>query len=147
MPPVACILLLARQSPPIDPAQPAGSDSFAWMLLQTLLALAVVCGLMYVLFRWVLPRLSPTGSQRGMVRVVDAVTLEPRRNLYVIEVTGRWLLIASSEAGVQLIGELDAAAAKQEEELHARGRANRRGLGSAAVEVLTGSLARLKNRR
>lgn len=90
-----------------------GDISFFLMLLRTVVALGLVCGLAYILFRWVLPRLQFPTSTRRLVRIVDTVALDARRSLYVIEVTNRWLLIASSEAGVQLISELDAAAAKE----------------------------------
>jgi flagellar protein FliO/FliZ len=123
------------------------SSGFAWMLLQTLLALGLVCLLIYALFRWVLPRLGASGSLRGMVRVVDVLKLEPRKSLYIVEVAGRWLLIASSEAGVQLISELEAEKARQEAELRARAQVNRRSVGSVLFDLFTESLTRLKNRR
>ena len=87
--------------------------------MQTVMALAFVCGLAYLIFRVILPRLSGVGfSTNNMVRVIDRIGLEARKNLYVIEVAGRFLLIAASESGVQLIAELDAeAAAEAEREL------------------------------
>ncbi|HEX8368790.1 MAG TPA: flagellar biosynthetic protein FliO [Pyrinomonadaceae bacterium] len=92
--------------------------SFLWMLVQTVMALAFVCGLAYLIFRVIMPRLSAGFSSNNMVRVIDRIGLEARKNLYVIEVAGRWLLIAASESGVQLIAELDAeAAAEAEREL------------------------------
>jgi flagellar protein FliO/FliZ len=94
------------------------STNFLWVLLQTIMALTFVCGLAYVIFRVILPRLSVGFSSNNMVRVIDRIGLEARKNLYVIEVAGRWLLIAVSESGVQLIAELDAeAAAEAEREL------------------------------
>ncbi len=90
------------------------------MLVQTFLALAFVCGLAYLIFRVILPRVSGVGafSSNNMVRVIDRIGLEARKNLYVVEVAGRFLLIAASESGVQLIAELDAeAAAEAEREL------------------------------
>lgn len=93
-----------------------GGASFVLMLLQTFLALGFVCGLAYVIFRWVLPRLSAVRSPGGMVRVVDRVGLDARKSLYVIEVTGRWLLIGVSESGVQLLSELDARSAEEAEQ-------------------------------
>lgn len=96
-----------------------GDISLFLMLLRTLVALGLVCVLAYILVRWVLPRLQfPTATHR-LIRIVDTIALDARRSLYVVEVTNRWLLIGSSEAGVQLISELDAAAAK--EEVAARG--------------------------
>lgn len=87
------------------------------MLLQTAVALGVVCGLAYVIFRIVLPRLNavPTPDS-SMMRVVDRTYLDQRKTLFVIEVAGRWFLVASSEAGVQLVSELDADAAAEAEE-------------------------------
>jgi flagellar protein FliO/FliZ len=95
------------------------SLNFLWMLVQTALALTFVCGLAYVIFRVILPRVSGVGfSSNNMVRVIDRIGLEARKNLYVIEVTGRFLLIAVSESGVQLIAELDSeTAAEAEREL------------------------------
>jgi flagellar biogenesis protein FliO len=95
------------------------SSSFWWVLLQTIMALAFVCGLAYLIFRVILPRVSGFGfSSNNMVRVIDRIGLEARKNLYVIEVAGRFLLISASDSGVQLIAELDAeAAAEAEREL------------------------------
>ena len=90
----------------------AGGTSLFVMLLQTVVALAFVCGLAYVIFRWLLPRLNVARTGGRMVRVVERAGLDARSQLYVIEVAGRWLLIASSQAGVQLLSELDPQAAE-----------------------------------
>lgn len=85
--------------------------------MQTIFALLIVCGLAYLIFRIVLPRLSVGYGSNNMVRVVDRIGLEARKSLYVIEVAGKWMLVASSESGVQIICELDpqtAALAEQE---------------------------------
>jgi flagellar protein FliO/FliZ len=87
--------------------------NFFMMLLQTFLALGFVCGLAYVIFRWLLPRLHSVRPAGGMVRVVERAGLDARKSLYVVEVAGRWLLISSSEAGVQLVSELDAEKAEE----------------------------------
>ena len=36
------------------------------------------------------------------------IALEPRRSIYVVDVAGKHLIVGSSEAGLQLLGELDA---------------------------------------
>ena len=86
--------------------------NFLTMLLETMLALGLVCGLAYLVFRIALPRLNAVRSANSMVRVVDRVGLDPRKSLYVVEVAGRWLLIGASEAGVHLVSELDAKTAE-----------------------------------
>ena len=86
------------------------------MLFQTLVALAFVCGLAYVIFRVILPRLTTNYGANNMMRVVDRIGLDTRKSLYIIEVTGRWFLVASSENGVQMISELDAKTALEAEQ-------------------------------
>ena len=86
------------------------------MLVQTIFALLLVCGLAYLIFRVILPRLAVSYGAHNMVRVVDRIGLEARRSLYVVEVAGKWLLVASSESGMQLICELDAEAARLAEQ-------------------------------
>lgn len=98
------------------------SLSFLWMLVQTLVALGLVCGLAYVIFRVVLPRLAVGYGNSNMVRVVDRIGLDARKQLYVIEVAGKWMLVAASENGVQFISELDAEAAVKAEEMVAASR-------------------------
>src|SRR5215212_6272992 len=89
----------------------AGGASLFVMILQTIVALAFVCGLAYFIFRWLLPRLNVARAGGRMVRIVERAGLDARSQLYVIEVAGRWLLVSSSQAGVQLISELDPKAA------------------------------------
>lgn len=84
--------------------------------MQTIFALALVCGLAYLIFRVILPRLTVNYSANNMVRIVDRVGIEARKSLYVIEVAGKWMLVASSENGVQMIAELDAEEARLAEQ-------------------------------
>ena len=92
------------------------SLSFVWMLVQTVFALLVVCGLAYLIFRVILPRLAVNYGANNMVRVVDRIGLDARKSLYVIEVAGKWMLVASSENGVQMISELNAEEARLAEQ-------------------------------
>jgi flagellar biogenesis protein FliO len=86
------------------------------MLVQTILALLFVCGIAYVIFRVILPRLSTNYGGNSMIRIVDRAGLEARKTLYVIEVAGKWLLVSASEEGVQLVSELDPKTAREMEE-------------------------------
>ncbi len=120
---------------------------FVLMLVQTLLALLLVCGLALVVFRVVLPRLQAAGASRSMVRVVDRVGLDARKSLYVIEVGGRWLLVGASEAGVHLVSELDPATAEAAAERLARLRTERQTPVGRAGESFADTLARVIRRR
>lgn len=147
---VAFVVLRWQEAAPYNPAQyegGGGAVSFLLMLLQTLFALALVCGLAYVIFRWVLPRLQVTRSANSMIRIVDRVALDTRKSMFVIEVGGRWLLIASSEAGVQLLSELDAAtAARLADELE-QSRLSWRNSPNVSREAIADSFARILKRK
>jgi flagellar biosynthetic protein FliO len=124
-----------------------GGVNFFLMLLQTVLALGLVCGLAYVIFRWLMPRLSVVGRAGGMVRVVERAPLDQRNSLFVVEVAGRWLLVASSEKGVELVSELDAGAAGEAERAALEKRPTF-GTDAAAVrEAFADRLARVMNRK
>lgn len=76
-------------------------------LLQTLLALAAVCILAWVVLRWSARRGLGIGG-RGRVRVIERVPLDARRALYLVEVGERVLLIGAGDGGAPaLLAELD----------------------------------------
>lgn len=127
-------------------AQTGGLDFF-FMLVQTLFALALVCGLAYVIFRVVLPRLNVTRSAGSMVRVVDRIGLDARKSLYVIEVAGRWFVVAASEAGVQLVGELDAESAARAEQEAADARPTFGAPARAVRSAFAERLAQMMNKK
>lgn len=144
------LLLLWQEPVPFSVPGSGSGASFLLMLVQTVLALGLVCGLAYALFRWVLPHLTQVsgGAPGSMVRIVDRVRLDTRKSLYVIEVAGRWLLVASSESGVQLISELDgenaeAAASSIERRRPALSTLN----AAAAREAVSDRFARLLGKR
>ncbi|HEV2861530.1 MAG TPA: flagellar biosynthetic protein FliO [Pyrinomonadaceae bacterium] len=121
--------------------------NFVTMLVETMLALGLVCGLAFLVFRFALPRLSTVRSANSMVRVVDRVGLDPRKSLYVVEVAGRWLLIGASEAGVHLVSELDARSAEEAAEELERRRAAPSPTVVAARRAFADRLARLMNKK
>jgi flagellar biosynthetic protein FliO len=146
-------LILVLWQTEVTPEQFQSGGSLLWMFVQTILALGFVCLLAYVVLRVVLPRLNVGTAGKSMVNVVDRTPLDQRRSLYVIEVTGRWLLIGSSESGVQLISELDAEKAEQEAEaigagaVSTRARATLSQAGVSARSVFADVFARRGNRR
>ena len=117
------------------------------MLLETMLALGLVCGLAYLVFRFALPRLSTVRSGNSMVRVVDRVGLDPRKSLYVVEVAGRWLLIGASEAGVHIVSELDAETAREAADELERQRAAPSPSLTAVRSAFAERLAQLMNKK
>jgi flagellar biogenesis protein FliO len=92
-------------------AAPLADTSFALDLLRTLLALGLVCALVFVSLRLLARRGFAGfafGRSAGPVRVLQRVPLEPRRALYLIAAGKRVLLIGSGDGGApRLIAELD----------------------------------------
>ncbi|MDQ2747472.1 MAG: flagellar biosynthetic protein FliO [Acidobacteriota bacterium] len=90
-----------------------GWFDIVWTLLQTAFALALVCGLAILIFRYILPKLNVISYNKSIVRIVDGASLEARKRLVVVEAAGKYLLLAVSESGVQMITELDGAAVEE----------------------------------
>jgi flagellar protein FliO/FliZ len=79
---------------------------YGWYLLQTLLALAAVCALAWVVLRWGVRRLYG-GASSGRVRVLERVPLDPRRSLYLVEVGGKVLLLGAGDGPMTTLAEVD----------------------------------------
>ena len=84
-----------------------------WMLVQTAIALGLVCGLAVLIFRYILPKLNVVSFNKSIVRVVDGASLDARKRLIVVEVAGKYMLLALSESGVQMVSELDGASVEE----------------------------------
>ena len=86
-------------------------------LLQTLLALAAVCILAWVVLKWAAQRGLGIGAGKR-IQIVERVGLDARRALFLVEVEGRVLLLGVGEgAAPALLCELsptEAAAGKRD---------------------------------
>ncbi|MEJ7617525.1 MAG: flagellar biosynthetic protein FliO [Pyrinomonadaceae bacterium] len=93
----------------------SGGAALLPTVLRTGTGLALVCGLCFAVVRVLLPRLCALrpGTTAAAARVVCAITLEPRRRLYVMEIAGQWMVLSTSEAGVRLVTLLERAAAEE----------------------------------
>lgn len=77
-------------------------------LVQTLLALAAVCVLAWVVLRWASRRGLGIHGGRGRVQVLERTPLEPRRALYLVRIGDRVLLLGAGEgASPTVLAELD----------------------------------------
>jgi flagellar biogenesis protein FliO len=87
--------------------------SYGDLLVTSLFVLGAVCIAAFVAVRLFGHFLS-AGRARGshLLDVVARVPLEPRRSLYVVEVAGKTLLVGTSEMGLSVLSELDAAEVK-----------------------------------
>jgi len=90
-----------------SPHGSTGGPAFASQLLQSLIALLLVCVLAWWVLRW-MARHSPTlpGSAGRAVHVVERTVLDARTALYVVRVGERWLLLGVAERALTLLAEL-----------------------------------------
>jgi flagellar biosynthetic protein FliO len=102
------MILAARQTAP-------GPENLEWvsselmMLVQLAFVLAAILALAYVVLRVIVPRVlgvNPAGA--GPIAVVARYPLEPRRNLYIVQVGTELFLIGTSENSIQFLTSLDA---------------------------------------
>jgi flagellar protein FliO/FliZ len=110
------VLWFATGDPVEDPIR--GLETGAEALVQVAVVLVAICILLWVVVRWILPRMARAAGARGirlgggkLIRVVDRCPLEPKRTLFLVEVAGRFVLLGSSEGSITRLGgeELDAA--------------------------------------
>ena len=76
--------------------------------LKVILLLAGILALGYASLRLLAGRrgLMPGQSRSGQLAIVDRLPLEPRRSVYLVRAGSQHFLLASSENGIQTLGEL-----------------------------------------
>lgn len=93
-------------------ADTAGNADFSLAagFLQMLASLALVIGVIFVVYyiscRWL--KITPTA--RGVsryIRVVETRFLAPKKSLLLVEVSGEYLLLSNSGDGLQLVKQID----------------------------------------
>ena len=85
------------------------SGGLAGAVLQMIASLAVVIGIIYLIYyasnRWFKGLAVAKGS--GLIRVVETKYLAPKRSLMVVEVAGEYLLLGNGSEGMRLIKKLE----------------------------------------
>lgn len=77
-------------------------------LVQTLIALAAVCVLAWVVLKWSAKRGFGVIGQGKRVRVLERVPLDARRSLYLVEVGDKVLLVGAGDgASPTVLSEID----------------------------------------
>ena len=85
--------------------------SMAGAVLQMFASLAVVIGIIYLLYyasnRW-FKGLTLGKNRANLIRVVETRHLAPKRSLMLVEIAGEYLLLGSDNGGMRLIKQLEA---------------------------------------
>ncbi len=94
--------------------------SFISQLSQTLIALLVVCGILWLVGRFAISRLSNVrfggGSSGESIKIIEKLQIDPRTSLYLVEVGRARMLLGSGEKGIHLVSRLDTAPGSMETE-------------------------------
>jgi flagellar biogenesis protein FliO len=77
----------------------------AGYVLQVIIALVIVVGLIYIIARFVLPKMRVSGTGR-VIQVVDRVMIEPQVAAYILKVGKKSWLIAASNKNIEKIADL-----------------------------------------
>lgn len=82
--------------------------SFGWLLVKTLVAMGVILGLIFVLFRYLVPKMQMGRLNQGShIQIVERVGLEPRKNLYVVRVGKKNILVGTTEQSISNLVDLN----------------------------------------
>ena len=84
-------------------AAPTGYGSLFLPALQTLAALAIVIGLIYLLLHRLLPRLIQRAQQGKVIRLIERVPLDQKHALFLIEIYDEKLLLGGGEQTLSVI--------------------------------------------
>ena len=96
---------------------PSGREMFYKMLLSSLLVIALGIGAIYVSKR-MLPRISSRPNKK--IRVIETAHISPRKELHLIQVGARQLLIASTNEAVTMLADVTDPASDFGAQLEAR---------------------------
>ena len=100
-------LLAAVAEAGSGPVMPS-TGGFGWKLLETATLLLAVCLIAYVAIRLLSRRRSLRGQvgAMGRLEVLDHLSLEPKRSLWVVRAGSRVLLVGLGDAGPTTLAEL-----------------------------------------
>ena len=101
-------LLLQIPQVPVAAPTPSAAVDFSWLFLKMFLALGVVSILAILILKYLVPRLGFAKRLHGgkLFRVLSRLSLEQRKKLYLIQIAKRYLVIGTSESGIQMISEV-----------------------------------------
>ncbi|MCL2178411.1 MAG: flagellar biosynthetic protein FliO [Proteobacteria bacterium] len=110
------IVLASAQVPPESSVElPPLELGLGWMLFQTLLVLAGVILLAYILLSWGGKRLLRLrdGRGRGAIWVVERVSVDARKSLLLVKVVKDYFLLSNGERELTVLSKLDAEEVEQ----------------------------------
>lgn len=83
---------------------------FGWMFVKMISVLAILVIILLLVGRYLLPRLGrgrwAIGQKGKLISVVDRFALEPRKNVYLLKVAKKYILVGTGDHSVHALTEL-----------------------------------------
>lgn len=103
----ALLLTFPASEPASSSSTPVGlQTNYGTMLLQMVIAVALVCLLAYAILKWGLQRMVGARDAAENMEVLSRMPIGPSRSIMVVRVGPRFLIVGSSETEISLLGEL-----------------------------------------
>jgi flagellar biogenesis protein FliO len=106
------VTFLLAQAPDLlaDPAPipPSQSLDLVGSMVKMIVMLLVTLGVIYLVLHKGVGKLVERNNIGKRVKIVERVSLEPRRSLYLVDIDGKQMLIAAGEGGVTHLKDVDA---------------------------------------
>lgn len=104
------LLLLAESLPETLPQNLGGLEAsvdFTWMFIKVILVLALVCMTAFGVIKYLLPKATfVKQGKNSEIEILERFALEPKKNLYILKVGSRFLLLGTSENALNPLMEL-----------------------------------------
>lgn len=109
-------LLSILSTIPTEPASPSSAVDFSFLFVKMLLVLVVVSVLAIITLKFIAPKLGLFKNfQKGShFSVLGRYVLEPKKSLYLVNIGKKYLVIGTSDHGINLITEISEEEAKKE---------------------------------
>ena len=83
---------------------------YTWMFLKMVGVLGLLILIMLLVVRYLLPLITRRGmigkGAKGFISILQRFPLEPRKNIYLLKVAGKVLLVGATDHSINLLSEV-----------------------------------------
>ena len=102
------LLLVETQPTPNFLSADTSSLDYSWMFMKVMAAMVLVCVGALLVIKYLLPRTHfVRRAQDSRIEIVERFTLEPKKNLYILKVAKKLILLGTTENSLSSLLELD----------------------------------------
>lgn len=110
------LLLLVETQPDVISSPALPPVDFSWLFLKVIGAMIIVCAGAFFVIKYLLPRGHfVRRAQSSEIEVLERFPLEPKKNLYILKVAKKRILLGTTESSLSSLMELPEVSSKHEE--------------------------------